>query len=63
MHDRRSTHRTPRWVKAIGILVIAWVLLFVGLHLIGMSHLGYMPGGHGGHAPPSSATEHGMQQQ
>jgi hypothetical protein len=57
MYDRGLTHHTPRWVKAIGIMAIA-LLLFVGLHLIGMSLLGQASGGHGEHTPPPSATEH-----
>jgi hypothetical protein len=57
MHERRPTDRTPRWVKAIGIVALA-LLLFVGMHLIGGSLLGHALGGHGDHAPPSSAAEH-----
>jgi len=45
-----------------GIIVIALLLLFGSLHLIGRSLLGHALGGHSDHAPPSSATEHGMQQ-
>jgi hypothetical protein len=62
MHDRESTQSTPRWVMAIGIMVIALLLVFVGLHLIGMSLLGHVSGGRGDYGPPPSATEHGMQQ-
>ncbi len=62
MHDRGSTDHTPRWVKVFGIMTIALLLLFVGLHLIGMSLLGHVSGGHGDHAPLSSATEHDQQQ-
>jgi hypothetical protein len=58
MYDRGSTHHTPRWVKAIGIMAIALLLLFVGLHPIGMNLLGQLSGGHGEHTPPPSATEH-----
>jgi hypothetical protein len=61
MQGAGSTHRRPRWVKLTGILAIALLLLFVGLHLIGMRLLGHVPGGDGDHAPPPSATEHGMQ--
>jgi hypothetical protein len=61
MHGHGSTHRTPPWVKVTGMMVIALLLLFVGLHLIGMGLLGHLSGGHGDHAPPLSATEHGMQ--
>ena len=62
MHDHGSTHNTPRWVKTTGIIVIALLPLFGSLHLIGMSLLGHASGRHGGHVPPSSATEHGMLQ-
>jgi hypothetical protein len=58
MHDRGSTHSTPRWVKMAGITVIALLLLFGGLHLL----LGHSLGGHGDHAPPSSAAENRPQQ-
>jgi hypothetical protein len=58
MYDRGSTHHTPRWVKAIGIMAIALLLLLVGLHLIGMSLLSQLSDGHGEHAPPPSAAEH-----
>ena len=59
MNDRGLTHYTPRWVKAIGIMAIALLLLFVGLHLIGMRLLGQVSGGHGDRLPPPGATEHG----
>ena len=62
MQGAGSTHRRPRWVKVTGIMVITLLLLFVGLHLIGMSLLGHVSGGHGDHAPLPSATERGMQQ-
>jgi hypothetical protein len=62
MRGDGSTHRTPPWVKLIGIMIIALLLLFVGLHRIGMSLLGHVSGGDGDHVPPPSATEHGMQQ-
>ena len=55
--DHRSSTATPRWVKVFGITVVALLLLFIGLHLIGGSLLGHTFG-----APPSSATDHGMQQ-
>lgn len=61
-HGHGSTHSTPRWVKVFGITVIVLLLLFVGLHVIGRSLLGHAFGGHGDHVPPSSATEHGLQQ-
>ena len=62
MHDRELAHSTPRWVKATGITAIAVLVLFVGLHLSGMSLLGHVSGGNGDHAPHSGATEHGLQQ-
>ena len=62
MPGRGSTHSTPRWVKMTGISVIALLLLFGSLHVIGRSLLGHALGGHGDQAPPSSATEHCMQQ-
>jgi hypothetical protein len=62
MRDHGSAQSTPRWVIVIGIMVIVLLLLFVGLHLVGRSLLGHALGGHGDQAPPSSATEHGMQQ-
>jgi hypothetical protein len=57
MHGHGPTHSSPRWVKVFGITVIVLLLLFIGLHLIGGSLLGHTFG-----APPSSATDHGMQQ-
>jgi hypothetical protein len=62
MHEHRSTNRTPRWVKATGIIVIGLVLLFGSLHLIGRSFHGHAFSGQGDHATPSSDTEHGMRQ-
>ena len=53
MHDRGLSHTTPRWVKLAGVAVIALLLLFGGLHLVGHSM-----GGHHDHLPPSSAAEH-----
>ena len=38
--NRRSTPRTPRWVQVFGIIFIALVLLFVVLHLTGLSPMG-----------------------
>jgi hypothetical protein len=61
MHDHESTRSTPRWVKMIGIIVIA-LLLLGSLHVIGRSLLGHAFGGHSDHAPYSGATEHGPQQ-
>jgi len=62
VHDHGSTQNTPRWVKMSGIIVIALLLLFGSLHLIGRSLLGHALGGHGNQVPPSNATERGMQQ-
>jgi hypothetical protein len=61
MHGHGSAHRAPRWVKVIGIMVIALLLLFAGLHVVATSLLGHALGGHGSHAPPSGAAEPGMQ--
>jgi hypothetical protein len=61
MHERGPPDHTPRWVKVIGIMAVALLLVFVGLHVVGTSLLGYVLGGHGNHAPPSGATEPGMQ--
>jgi hypothetical protein len=59
MNDHHgSAHRTPRWVKLAGIIVVVLLLLFSSLHLIGRSFLGHALGGHGSQALPSSATEH-----
>jgi hypothetical protein len=58
MQDRGSAHSTPRWVKMAGIIVVALLLLFGSLHLIGGELLGHALGGHGNQAPPSSVTEH-----
>ena len=48
MHDRGSTVRAPRWVKAIGIAAILVIALFVILHLAGY--------GLGGHTLHSGVT-------
>ena len=61
MHGHASTHSTPRWVKVFGIAIIALLVVFVGVHLIGRNPLGHMFGGHGDHTPPPSATEHRLQ--
>ena len=50
--DRESPPRTPRWVKAFGIIAIVLILLFAGLHLSGNVPT---------HMLPSSGIEHGMQ--
>lgn len=52
--DTGDDTSTPRWVKVFGIIALVLVLLFVILHLTGR--------GLGGHTPPSSVTEHGVQQ-
>ena len=44
--DRGSPPSTPRWVKVLGIIFVALVLLVVILHLAGIS-----PGGPGSHMP------------
>jgi hypothetical protein len=62
MQERGPTDRTPRWVKVIGIMALALLPVFVGLHVVGASLLGHALGGHGNHAPPSGAAEPGMQQ-
>ncbi|MBM2848786.1 MAG: hypothetical protein HW418_1728 [Anaerolineales bacterium] len=41
--DRRSPPSTPRWVKVSAIIVIVLVLLFVILHLTGLSLGGHIP--------------------
>lgn len=48
MHDRGSTIRAPRWVKAFGIVAILVIALFVVLHLAGH--------GYGGHTLHSDVT-------
>jgi len=49
--DRRSTTGIPRWVKVFVIFLIALVLLFVIMRVIGYIHGGHM-----------SAIEYGVQQ-
>ncbi len=56
--DQGSPPKTPRWVKAFGVIVIVLVLLFVALHISGNSPFG----GPGGHTPPSRTTGQGAQQ-
>jgi hypothetical protein len=41
--NRRSPPSTPRWVKVSAIIVIVLVLLFVILHLTGLSLGGHIP--------------------
>ena len=52
---------TPRWVKVFGIIALVLVLLIVAMMFIGGEH---GPGRHtpSGDTPPSSVTEHGVQQ-
>jgi hypothetical protein len=61
MHDHESIHNTPPWVKMTGIIVIALLLLFGSLHIIGRRLLGHAFFGHGDHAPHSD-IKHGPQQ-
>jgi hypothetical protein len=52
--DGGSTPPTPRWVKAFGAIVVVVVVLFIVLHLTGMSLGGpgsHTPAGHRGPAP------------
>jgi hypothetical protein len=57
---------TPRWVKIFGIIALVLVLLVVIMMFIGGGDHG--PGRHissgnfGAPTPPSTVTEHGMQQ-
>ncbi len=65
--DRGSPPSTPRWVQVFGIIALVLVLLVVVMLVTGRGG-GHGPGRHtlsgdaGGHAPPSSVTEHGVQQ-
>jgi hypothetical protein len=67
MADLHPYPGTPRWVKVFGIIAAVVILLFVilmftrgpGSHGPGR-HTG--SGSFGGHTPPSSVTEHGVQQ-
>ena len=40
--DRRSAPGTPRWVKVFGVIALVLVLLFVVLHLTGLSPMNHM---------------------
>lgn len=66
MPDSPPYPGTPLWVKVLGIIALVLVLLFVVSHLTGGGSHGpsrHMPSGDaGGHTPPSSVTEHGVQQ-
>ena len=57
---------TPRWVKVFGIIALVLVLLFVILLLTDPGRHGpgrHIPSGNpAGQTPPSSVTEHGVQQ-
>ena len=57
--DHESAPSMPRWVKMFGIVFIVLVLLLVILHLTGGGFKGHTPGGH---TPPASVIEHGVQQ-
>jgi hypothetical protein len=61
--NRRSSYRTPSWVKIMGIIVLVLILLIGATHLAGSGH------GPGSHLPSASVTEatsssieHGMHQ-
>lgn len=56
--ERGSPPSTPRWVKAFGAIVIVLVLLVVIILVAGVGG----EHGPGRHTPPSSVTEHGVQQ-
>lgn len=66
MADSPPYPGTPRWVKVFGLIALVLVLLFVVSHLTGGGRHGpgrHLPSGDaGGHTPPSSGTEHGVQQ-
>ena len=62
--DRRSTSRTPRWVKVCGIVALVLVLMVVALVLAGGGRHG--PGRHtasgadaAARTPPAGFTEDG----
>ena len=61
--ERGSTTSTPRWVKVFGTIALVLVLLFVIMMLTGRGG-SHGPGRHtpSGDTPPSSVTEHGVQQ-
>jgi hypothetical protein len=62
MHGREASQGTPRWVKMTGIVMIALLLLFASLHLIGRRFLGPSFGGHGDDAVDSRGAHHGWHQ-
>ena len=59
-------YTTPRWVKIVGIIALALIVLLVVLMFAGGGRHGpgrHMPsGGAGGYTPPSLVTEDGVQQ-
>jgi len=57
LDDGRLIHRTPRWVKAVAMTLIAFLLLFGSLHLIGARYLGHALSAHGNRASPANATD------
>ena len=57
--DSGDNTSTRGWVKVSGIIAIVLVLLFVIMHLVSGGFRHFTPGGH---ASPSSVTEHGAQQ-
>jgi hypothetical protein len=61
MHGHEASQGMPRWVKVTGIVVIALLLLFVSLHLIGRRLLGPTFGGHGD-AGGLGGAQHGLHQ-
>jgi hypothetical protein len=68
MADLPPYSGTPRWVKVSGIIFIVLVLLVVIMRFAGGGRHGpgrHLPGGGdapAGQTPPSSVTEHGVQQ-
>ncbi len=60
--DPGDDTRTPRWVKVLGIIALALVLLVVIMLLTGHGPGRHMSGGLGGHTPPSIVMGHGVQQ-
>ena len=47
----RPMTRTPRWVKAFGIVAVVLALVFAGLHLTGYGFGGHTPLRDGSHRP------------
>jgi hypothetical protein len=46
-----SAASTPRWVRVLGTIMVALVLLFVALHLAGHGFAGHTPLTGGGRQP------------